>query len=111
MCVAWILSATMRHPAAEQRVTALLSALQPSPASEARRLAIAHLICSIIRKCFHNEYEVRFIATRDGARVEVATSHSCFWRTPVTNPHHANSMPGGGLPLRICPSAHLPPRW
>ncbi|KFM26667.1 hypothetical protein F751_6624 [Auxenochlorella protothecoides] len=48
----------MRHPAAEQRVTALLSALQPSPASEARRLAIAHLICSIIRKCFHNEYEV-----------------------------------------------------
>ncbi|KAL6784281.1 PAP8 [Auxenochlorella protothecoides x Auxenochlorella symbiontica] len=48
----------MRHPAAEQRVTALLSALQPSPASEARRLAIARLICSIIRKCFHNEFEV-----------------------------------------------------
>lgn len=54
-----------RHPAAEQRITALLAALQPNPTSEARRLAIAHYICSIIRGCFQDDVQVR--ACRSGS--------------------------------------------
>ena len=45
--------------AAAARLDSLLQAIQPSPASEFRRLTIANYICGVIKRCFQPQHQVR----------------------------------------------------